>query len=1179
MLFRAPPTDRLLLIIHHLAVDSVSWRILLEDLTTLCQPPDAGPGGELPAKTSSFQAWAQHLGAWGRSPDAQRQLAYWQAVPWEQVQPLPVDGPHASSTVGEVATVSATLSEADTRALLQEIPPVYRTQVHEVLLTGLAQTLSAWSGQASVLVAMEGHGRETEGVEGMDLSRTVGWFTSLYPLLLTLPSVPQTGNGGEGVASRWWAAALKGVKEQVRALPRRGVGYGVLRYGEGSSEGGAVLASQPQPQVSFNYLGQFDPLDPEGELFGVAPEAEGPIYAIEDRPGRDETRSRQHHFDVVGYVTEGRLQVVWQYSRQVHSPSTVEGLAQGFVEALRGLIAHCRTPDAGGFTPSDFPLAGLDQQATDKVTGEIPYEIEDIYPLSPTQRGILYHILRDSTAGLYCIQLHWNLQGELHVPRFRQAWNQVLDTHAILRSTVVWEGLDEPLQVVGRGIEMAWEEFDWSQLNPEEQSSKLQAFLRADRKRGFELSKPPLMRMALVRLSQDRYRCIWTSMHLITEGWSTFIALGEVFAVYASLCGGPDASLPARRPYRDYIGWLQRQDLTRGETFWRRQLAGFTTPVHLPADARPEPVDQAARYHRQVRRLSPAQTAALKTWCGQHGLTLNTLILGAWALVLSRYSGRDDVLFGTTMSGRPAELEGVESMVGLFINTLPVRVRRQPADRVGAWLQALQQQQVEMRQYEYCSLTQVHKWSEMPAGTPLFEHIFVFENYPVDGDVLDPHAGVRIDDVHSEEQTNYPLTVVAVPGAELSLAMLHDRQRIGDGRVAQLLNHLHRAVLALAVDADRPLETIPLLSAEEEMRLLAWKGERAAYPSEQSLAVLFERQVEKTPNAVAVIDGPVTWSYKALNEKANRIAHGLQQAGIKPGDRVAVRLERGAAFVAAVVGIVKAGGAYVPLDLNYPVERVGFMVGDSGARLLLTQADLAAAIDPFPVPSVPVEDWMSAAELLSTNPSPMGNGGWEAYVMYTSGSTGIPKGSVVSHQSVSRLVLETNYISFCTGDWVSQISNVSFDAATFEVWGSLLNGSGLVVVPHEVILSSAELEAFIDEHRLDIAFLPTALFNQLGGEHPSMFGRLRFLVIGGDVLDVGVGDVREGEVLVGFGEGQFHHAHGKGGRGGSRAGGAQEVATAQTVFFHGFTPPGVDAIRSAYSGLVRASMKATRSSI
>ncbi|TYC64536.1 non-ribosomal peptide synthetase, partial [Streptomyces sp. CB01881] len=729
----------------------------------------------LPAKTTSFRDWARHLHDHAQTEEITNELPYWLEAAGATT-PVPLDTQPAGkadgrevNTLASVDTVAVSLDAEHTRALLQDVPPVYRTQINDALLSALAQALAPWLGTRRMTVELEGHGREDLGPQ-LDLSRTVGWFTSIYPVLLDVG--PEDDQG----------AMLKRIKEQLRSVPNRGLGDGLLRHLAEHPAAQTELRNARRPDIVFNYLGQSDQVFQGESDWGPAPEAAGPAH--------DRDEPRQHLLAISAMVTGGRLEMAWTYQTKLHRRETITAVAERFIAALRELVTHCRAPESGGWTPSDFPLARLDQAALDRVLADAP-NVEDVYTLSPLQQGMLFHTLLHPANGVYVEQFNCRLGGTVDGAALRRAFQQAVDRHPTLRTSFHWSEIATPVQVVHQGVELPWEQLDWSGLPPADQEARLASLLREDRLQGFRLDRPPLLRARLVRLADGRHQLLLTHHHVLLDGWSFSRVLAEVLAAYVADRGGESRALPAQRPFRQFIAWLQQQDEGRAENFWRERLAGFTTPSDLPLcrPATDDTADDTAdRYAPARLALSTEATDTLRQLARDHQLTLNTLLQAAWALLLSRYSGEQDVLHGMTVAGRPADLPGVEDMVGLFINTVPVRTQVQPHLPAGDWLRRIQLELTELRQYEYSPLTQVQSWSEVPRESPLFESVVVFENYPAAGSGKDPDfAGMVIEQARAVEQTNFPVTLVAVPGSALGLQLIFDHHRLAPQDATTLL--------------------------------------------------------------------------------------------------------------------------------------------------------------------------------------------------------------------------------------------------------------------------------------------------------------------------------------------------------------------------------------------------------
>ncbi len=1049
-------TQRLLVVVHHLSIDGVSWRILLEDLVSVYRQLERGAAVTLPPKTTSFRRWAELLRQHGRSGVVREELNRWTAFSAESISPLPPDTPGGRNTEANARNVSVALDTEATRALLQDVPEVYRTQINDVLLAALALAFAPRINQGKLLVELEGHGRE-DLFDGVDLSRTIGWFTSAFPVLLDIGDAKTP------------SAALKSIKEQLRRIPRGGIGYGLLRYSHDDAETAAQLRALPAPEVSFNYLGQLDGMLDDSSLFVFAHEPGGAT--------RDAEAGRGVLLEINAFVAGGRLQADWTYSEELHAATTVEKLAADFVSSLRAIILDCLSTRAGGYTPSDFPLARLDRQKLDELLAAHP-EATDIFPLSPMQQGMLFHTLYTPGEDIYTTQMSCTLEGDLNFPAWLRAWQQAVDRHAILRASFVWENLDEPLHVVHKNISVTINRHDWRDLPAHAQETRWEEFIAAENKRGFDLSVAPLMRLALVRLSDATWKFVWTHHHMLLDGWSSSLLLREIFDAYRAFAEGNDYHAPPARPYRDYIAWRERQNKAEAEAYWRASLRGFTEPTSLvverPASSRADGEPQGGGRH-QRRQLSVETTARLHAFARRHGLTLNTLVQGAWAALLSRYNGRDEVLFGATAAGRPPSLDGSEEMVGLFINTLPVRVAVPPQMHLAAWLKQLQSEQASLRDYEWSSLVEVQGWSEVKRGASLFESLLIFENYPVEAALFGEGTSLRMRDVRSFDQTNYPLTVVALPGAELTLLAHYDARRFEDAAIERMLGHWQSLLLDMTTRAERPVSELALMPEAEVRRMLAQGNDtRQPFPDDVCLQQLFERQAAQTPEQTALIFGAERVTYQELNERSNQLAHYLRRLGVRPESRVGIMLHRSTEMVVAVLGVLKAGGAYVPLDPAYPAERLRFMLEDASVEVLVTEQSCVDMPGAHLLKVVMLDAERREIALESVH-NPMCETRPEnaAYVIYTSGSTGRPKGVLVAHRSVCNLATaQIKLFAIDAASRVLQFASFSFDASVSELFTSLLAGATLCLARKEALLPGREFAELLREHAITTLTLP-----------------------------------------------------------------------------------------------------------
>ncbi|MBA1231552.1 amino acid adenylation domain-containing protein [Pseudomonas viridiflava] len=1060
--------QRLLLVIHHLVVDGVSWRVLLEDLQQAYQALSTGQPVTLPSKTNSLKAWAEHLHGHAHSAALERELSWWQSQLQDASDELPLDHPHAGQQQKHATSVVTQLDTEQTRQLLQDAPAAYRTQINDLLLTALVRVISRWTQRSDVLIRLEGHGRE-DLFDALDITRTVGWFSNLYPVRLS--------------AQDALSDSVMTIKEQLRAVPDKGMGYGALRY-LGSDGARQTLQQLPQGSIVFNYLGQFDgSFDAQDALFtpsadsaGASQSAEAPLSAP---------------ISINGQVYGGELRLSWSFSGAVFETDTVQRLADGYALELQQLIAHCTSPDVAGVTPSDFPLARLTQAQLNSLP-MAARNIEDIYPLAPMQQGMLFYTLFAQAAGHYINQMRVEVTG-LDVARFKAAWQATLYAHEVLRSGFV-SHLDQSLQVVLRDVSMPFTEVDARGLTPQ----WLDDWADADRRQGFDLAQAPLLRLALLRTGEDRHQLIYTSHHILMDGWSSSRLLGEVLQRYSG-------QVPARQVsrYRDYIEWLQRQDTALSQRFWNKQLAELDEPTRLMQRFTSRPSESGQGDHLHL--FDAHVTHALSEFAREQRVTLNTLVQSAWLLVLQRYTGQSSVTFGATVAGRPADLPGVEEQLGLFINTLPVIASPRPEQTVADWVQQVQAKNLALREHEHTPLYDIQRWARS-GGEALFDSILVFENYPV-SDALQQTAppGLVFGGLHTQEQTHYPLTLVVNLGQTLSMRFSYDRQRMSECDVAQLSAHVHHLLQALMRDPNAALGELALLNQPVQQQVLRdWNATAAAFPSEQCIHTLIEAQLLATPDAPALIFDHQTLSYAQLNARANQLAYRLRESGVGPDVRVGICVERSLELVIGLLAIVKAGGAYVPLDPDYPEDRLAYMMQDSGIGLLLTQTPLLTRLPlPAGVQSLCLDqdsDWLDGYS--TTNPVNLTDPLNLAYMIYTSGSTGKPKGAGNSHRAlVNRLHWMQKAYALNATDTVLQKTPFSFDVSVWEFFWPLLTGARLAVALPGDHREPERLVQTIQQYQVTtLHFVPSMLQAFLTHQQVESCHSLKRVVCSGEAL-------------------------------------------------------------------------------
>ncbi|WP_431900907.1 amino acid adenylation domain-containing protein [Amycolatopsis thermoflava] len=963
---------RLLLVLHHLVVDGVSWRILAGDLAQAWEARSSGHSAKLDPVPTSFRWWARHL------PTAS-------AEQWKSL-------PRTGSADVRPARTAGRRELALGAELVAEVPGKFRTGVPEVLLSALAHAF----GEPR-LVALEGHGREEHLVPGADLSRTVGWFTSVYPVELPAAATPPE------------------IQERLRAVPDNGIGFGILRWLHGE------LTDVPEPEIGFNYLGRFD----VSEGFWVPDAEKLPPPEVQHRPLE------------INVVTEDGpdgpvLTATWSWTDRF-AESEVDALVAKWQDALRDLTAA--------------------------------EEPEEVLPLSPLQEGMLFHALYDESADdVYTVQFVLGLTGEVDAARLRRAAQGLLDRHPNLRAAFVHD--DEPKQVIRREAELPWAELTLSHEEFDE-------FLARDRAERFPLGEPPLLRMTLVKLGERDHRLVLSNHHILLDGWSLPLLVRDLLALYAG------AEPPSPRPYRDYLTWLAGRDRDASAEAWLAALDDVEEPTLLAPAASRVPMRPG-----KLRLDLPAETTErLYAVAREHGLTVNTVVQGLWGLVLARLTGRDDVLFGATVSGRPADLSGVDGMVGLFINTVPVRVRLRGS--LLDVLRGVQDEQARLMDHQYLGLTDIQR----AAGHgDLFDTLVVFESYPIDSDAVSASeraAGITIDRVEVEDSTHYPLTLAVAAEERLSVVFEYRPDTFDEAWAESLSGWFRRAAEAFAAAPTQEVTGVDLLGEETLAELRRIGTGKVLDAPATTLPEVLREQAQATPDAVAIVAGETRLTFAEFNARANQVARVLIEQGVGPEDVVALRMPAGPDMLVALLAVVKAGGAYLPLDPDWPAERIDFMLADAAPKLILTELpEATGSTDDLPPQAKPQHP---------------------AYVIYTSGSTGTPKAVVVPHSSIANLLVSHRADLFDPARErvgrplrVAHAWPMAFDAS----WQPMLwmfAGHELHLVPPDTRRDADLLRAFLRDHEIEFVELSPSLLAQVATE-PGWRGALKVLGVGGEAV-------------------------------------------------------------------------------
>ncbi|MEV0333442.1 amino acid adenylation domain-containing protein [Nocardia sp. NPDC050717] len=1064
------------LVLHHLVTDGVSWRILLPDLAT------AAYGGALDPVGTSFRRWAHSQPE--QAAARREELPLWQrilATPDTAYGHAAFDP--ARDTVATMAECRTTIPADLAHSVLTTLPERFHCGADDVLLAALALAVCRWRDRTGALLTLEGHGRSESLLPGADVARTVGWFTSVYPVAVDLAGIDLADAFAGGRSA---GAAIKATKEQLRAIPDKGVGYGLLRYLD--DETARALADAPTPQLSFNYLGRAvtggtDPWIPR--RFAATNDDDAPLAAV---------------VDINAVHTDAGLEVTWAYASRLLDDTAVRELAELWSVALDALVTHAADAGAGGRTPSDFPLVTLDQAQIERWENAYP-RLADVWPLSPLQYGLLFHALYDSdTADGYTVQSLLTLAGTVDAARLRRAAQGLLDRHENLRVAFV-ETDDGPRQLVLSHAEIRWDTIDLTDLaDAEERTRELDRVIALDARTRFDLTRPPLVRFTLVTTAPGEFRLIMTNHHLVLDGWSTPLLVRELLALYVT--DGDASALPPARSYREFLAWLADQDADASLAAWQQALAGIDTPTRaVPTLAGIESTETGMLSHE----LTADTVRVLEAAAREAGATVNTLVQAAWSMLLAMLTGRTDVVFGSTVSGRPPELPGVEEMVGLFINTVPVRVTLDPAEKVSDLLARVQAEQARLMDHQHVGLAAIHRAVGL---AELFDTLTVFESYPIDREALSQAldiAGMRVLDVEGTDATPYPLNLMVIPlrgdtGDALRITVKFLADQLAPTAAQSLLD---RFVRLLGQLADHPHALVSQLQPcdDTERALLAPVRGPSALPM-RTLPDILAAGAAIDPDAVAVTAGELSMRYSELDAWSNRFARVLLRRGIGPEVFVVLALTRSLESVVAVWALVKTGAAFMPLDPSYPVERIEHMLADSKAPIGVTVTAIGETL-PGTIDWLLLDDLNTLRRAMLVSDAPITDaerGGaidldHTAYLIYTSGSTGKPKAVLLSHRGVANLTAaQRETMALDPSASALQVASPSFDASVFEMLTAHAAGGRLVVSPPEVY-GGDELARLLRTERVTHAVItPSALATM----EPAGLDALRVLSVAGE---------------------------------------------------------------------------------
>nr|WP_245673041.1 non-ribosomal peptide synthetase [Nocardia lijiangensis] len=1045
---------QLVVVANGLVVDDLSWRMVIDQLTAgWSRHRHAAPE----ATESGLGTVLRGLAAKAEDPATVAELSWWQRTLADVTTQPP-----AGADLSIRSRVSLTIT-TEGAAAVTTMAQAYHATVDEVLLTALAIALRT-AGQENLARAAGSVVRLTADARDRAHSDLVGGFTTDYPLPLELSGVDIADALIGGPAA---GVALGQIKELRRSVPSGGVGYGLLRHLNGAAE----LPGAGLIRLRYRDL----------------------------RPAKMHTDAAAEDLllDIVVEATREGLRARFDFAAAACSADDVKTFAEHWVRALGGLAEHALRPGAGGYTPSDFPLVRLTQSDLDRFGGAYP-ELGDVWPMTPLQSGMLFHAqLADASIDAYMLQFVLDLDGTVDAARLHAAAQALLDRHANLRVAFADTGDGRSVQVVPDSVTVPWRQIALNHLDPAVAASEAERIKAADMAQHFDMRTAPLLRFTLLRTATDRFHLIVTSHHILLDGWSVPLLMRELLTVYA--LGVRSRHLPKIRPYRDYLEWLVAQDQDTARQAWRSALAGIAEPTPLAGAANHE---ISAGIGEVDFVFSPDQTAALTGAAARAGVTVNTVVQAAWALVIGRLTDRDDVVFGATVSGRPAELDGVETMVGLFLNAIPVRVRLGAGQTLAELLRTLQGEQAALLDYHYLGLSEIQDTIGVDG---LFDSLVVFESYPVDREGLRRASaidGMSVSGVHVADGTHYPVSVIVALGEQLHVEIKYLRDLFDEAAARMLADRLAMLIGAFVAEPRARVGEVDALLAQERTALAARNAtEVPELLDDSTLLSLFDAQVARTPNATALIFGNQRISYAELDARSRRLARELSARGVGSESLVAVAMRRSVDLVVAIYAVLRAGGAYVPVDPDHPVERSEYVLAGAAPVCVLTTARTGfGTATGVPVIAVDTLDFAATAVPMAEATVRADS---VAYVIYTSGSTGRPKGVAITHrQMANQFRWAQRAYPHDGSDVVLHKTPITFDISTWELFWPLQTGAAVLIAEPDGHRDPAYLARVMVEYRVStVHFVPSMLDAFLDGVDEDVhYPALRRVFAAGEAL-------------------------------------------------------------------------------
>lgn len=1058
LLLQTKTDSRVAIFIHHLVVDAVSWRILLNDVGLLFEQIRNEERIQLPPKSDSYKVFADSLSAYAQSAQLLSQLEYWKDLEDKTVDKIIPKNNHEqrSITLTEIA-----FTASRTHELLTDANKSYSTTIQPLLIAALSKALYMTFSIEKSIIWLESHGREKIDT-ALDFNRTLGWFTSLFPFYSEVDNATSIEK------------LIIETKDGFNRIPQKGIGYGVLKH---LSHQLVAKDSLNEKDITFNYLGQFD-FNEDGKNFSVSNDLVGNSVALEN--------GTEGKIDCVGLVTNRCLKISFYYNPYSFDTSDIELLAANFKLSIESICDHCMRQNRIILTPTDFTYSKLSAEVLSKLSGQ--YEISDIYRLSPSQEGMLFHSLLNAKAFHYYQLVQYDIAKHINNDLAEHALRTLFNRHDILRTLFLHKGLPNPLQVVLKTRDVQFQFIDATNFSHNEVVETLLNYKKNDKYKGFDLAADTLLRLFVIANGRGSSTFVWTFHHIIMDGWCAVLLRAEFHRTYADLESGRDIQIEPKSPFKNYIQWLESRDVASSKVFWKNYFNGFEnlTPINIFSVKQDE-----YQLINEVFHLSEQASSQLREQSSQYEVTLNSLLQAIWSVVLGRFSNSGDVVFGRVVAGRPAEVVGVEEMIGVFINTMPLRVYLNPSLTVFELAKQIQLDSKFTEDHQHFPLSEVQKLSGL--GEALIDHIFAFENYPGQHSVND---SMEMRNVEVFGQTNYDFNIVVVPDKKIKIIFKYNAAVFSAEIIQRIKQSVERIVEQTVQENSIKLQDLAIIAPPDERKIHTHFNRAELAEVKDTFLDQFELIVHQFGGRRALIHHDQNLTYTELNKRSECVGVWLQAQGVKPGQIVAVMMDKSIDMIIAVIGVLRTGAAFLPIDPQYPTDRITHIVKDSKSSVVVSERKHKMKFSTGGV-VLCMEDLERKDERkiqsVIIEPDAL------AYVIYTSGTTGLPNGVMIGHKGLSGLChWHKEFYKLTENEISTKYAGFGFDATVWEIFPVLASGGALYVVEEDVKYNVLLLNERFLKFGVTNCFLPTSLGEQFMTTCKNPI--LKKLLVGGEKL-------------------------------------------------------------------------------